>query len=159
MAVSKKEALEIGLLALGGLAIFALLAKTGAPQPTIVANASGNAPIAPGRAYGAEYYLYNYPQVEGPPGADMGIAGANGVGVVPSSTTGGGLPTCGCTGVSQGEFGTLGRLTSFFETTLEGIASGYKDNVLSVVPDFFRQYINNSTGAALSQNSAAFFSG
>lgn len=155
MKIDRKHLLELGFIALAAIALFFVFFRGRNVAPAATQDASGNTAIEPGRAFGSEYYIYNYPQIEGPPSGNINPANS----AVVSQTTGGPLPTCGCAGGTQGEFPSVTRFANYLSDQLSGFVQSYQDNVLSTVPDWFGQYINNSTGAALSRSAATFFSG
>lgn len=151
--LKRKNAIEIGFVALAALALWFVFFRTrGASAPAATVGTSGNTTIQPGRAFGSEYYIYNYPQVEGPQASDMPLGN-------PSQTTNNALPTCGCAGGSGGEFPSVAKFADYLQSNLTGFVKNYEDNVLSTVPSWFGQYLNNSSGNALSQAAGTFFSG
>lgn len=110
-------------------------------KPKLVA-AIENATGAPDT--GPYYLTYNYPQTNLP---TVNSAGAT----VPSQTDpNSGMPTCGCMSVAQSFFGSSKELTDYFNKSLENLADTYMESVVGNLPKWFGQYINNTTGAALS---------
>ena len=97
-----------------------------------------------GQEIGPNYLTYNR--------SDTVLLGVNTSGgyVASQSDPNANRPTCGCLNISQSFFASNKELTDYFNKSLEGLADAYVKNVVGSLPNWFGQYINNTTGAALS---------
>lgn len=92
---------------------------------------------------GPYYLTYNYPTNQLPlVNTDTGVLASQ-------SDPAAALPTCGCNS-SSAFFKSSRDLTDYFNKQLTGLADAYMENVVGTLPDWFGQYINNTTGASLS---------
>lgn len=138
--MNREEIIEIGAIGVGLVALY-LVATRGQyqplPQPVV-----SSTPAA-----GPEYIAYNY---QPPSGNSMGnLASISPTSAPTSEPTGG----CGCAQPQSTTFASPTSFSDFLSSQLSGIEDTYKNNLLSSMPNFFQQYINNSSGGTAENNS------
>jgi Domain of unknown function (DUF1970). len=119
-----------------------------ARTPVIISDVNKDAPNV-----GPYYLSYNYPQ------GNLPTVDTSGETVGSQSNSDSNVPTCGCNSIAESFFASSRELTDYFNKQLEGLADTYVANVISTLPDWFGNYLNNTSGAALSNASQIGLSG
>lgn len=143
--MNKEEIIEIGMIAVGGLALYLVLSrgKSSPPQEII---APPSTPVA-----GPEYIAYNY----SPPHDNVNLPIVSAATQQSASSSPG--PCCLSSQSSMLNFSSPNSFSTYLSSQFKDLEQQYQANLMSSMPDFFSQYLNNSTGAAEGQASINAF--
>lgn len=137
--MSRQE--KITYIIIGGL-ILILFFLVGKKPVNVIEVTEENQPVE-----GPIYLNYNYPETNLP--SFIPLPGGSPKIIEPEGCSG--KPQCGC--ASQNMFSSNQKLVDSFNEKLGKLADVYIENVVGSLPNWFGQYLNNTTGAALSWSS------
>lgn len=132
--MTQAEMLEIGALAIGGLALLVVLRRGGSTDSAPV---SADVPIAASQPN--TYLTFNQPT----------SAAGNSAGISPSqiasnsAANGGSGQPCAC-GSAPVNFANLQSFADFLTATDENIVTNYQAEINSAMPSWLGQFINNT---------------
>lgn len=138
----KKEWIELGALALGGLALFIILNRGGSSSP-VPSNADTGSSTTP------NYLSYNQ-------GGNSPPTDNNALNLPAFAGSNGGACNCG----STANIITFADNGSFAQTLGQGLGidlQAYESNVLSQFPDYVRQFFNAKNAADLAEQASTRF--
>lgn len=141
--MNHSEIMEIGALAIGGLALVVILSRGGSTKaaPFVPETVTPTAPDTP------SYLGYNQSTTSA--GNSAGLTPVAASGGVPSGSS---QTPCAC-GSGPVNFSSLTDYSNFLAASNEGFVQSYYDSVMSALPDFLGQFVNNTT--AVDQSAAA----
>lgn len=142
--MNHSEIMELGALAIGGLALFVILSRGGSTKAAPVLPETVT-PVDPGTP---SYLSYNQSTTTAGNSAGLSpVAAQNGPSAAGSSQT-----PCAC-GSGPVNFSSLTDYSNFLAASNENFVEQYYDSVTAALPDFLGQFVNNTT--AVDQSAAA----
>jgi len=127
--MNRERMTEIAVIAGIAVVIFLFFRRGGTPAQ----QASGQIPLGAGTpqpTYGPGYLSYNYPKTQLP---------TNSAPTHNNSAANGNLATCAACDQSV-MFGTDSDFAKYLSQELSGVWVAYKENIMAMSPDWFRQY-------------------